>query len=356
MTYQETLTYLDSFIDYERVPFYDYKKSVRLNRMQRFLKALGNPHKDLRAIHISGTKGKGSTAAMVSSILREAGLKTGLYTSPHLISFRERIKINGEEIAENELSGTLDEMRPVIERLGKKEKPTFFEVYTALAFLYFRKMKTDFVVLEAGMGGRLDATNAVDAKISAVTPISFEHTQKLGNSLREIAYEKSGIIKNHALCITSLQEGEALKVIEDVCRRKNAKLLCVGRDIIFEEGPFSDERQHFRVWGRFGEYHNLGLKLLGQHQIVNAAVAIGIVESLRTYGVIIPHDVIKRGFLSISWPGRIELAVTDPRVVLDGAQNAASAEALAAAIKRHFIFKNVILILAVSSDKDNDGI
>jgi len=355
MTYQEAQSYLDSFINYEKIPFYDYKKSIALNRMERFLGLLGNPEKGLKTIHIAGTKGKGSTAAMISSVLKEAGLKVGLYTSPHLVSFRERIRVNGNEIPENELCRILEEIKPHIESIKKSDPPSFFEIYTAIAFLYFKSQNVDFAVLETGMGGRLDATNAANAKISIITPISFEHIQKLGDTLREIASEKAGIIKDNTFCISAPQEKEALEVIENACRGKNARFCLVGKDIIFEEDYFNGDEQNFKVWGRFGEYHDLKLKLLGRHQIINAALGIAAVESLCEYGVIISEDSIKKGFLNVDWPGRLEIINKDPHIVLDGAQNQASAKALVEAIKRHFNFNKVILVLAMSKDKDIAG-
>lgn len=356
MTYQEALTYLDSFINYEKIPFYNYKRAFRLNRVKRFLNLLGNPQENLKAVHITGSKGKGSTAAFIYSILRETGLKTGLYTSPHLISFRERIKINGEEIPEEELSLMLDEIKPAVEKMEKTNPPTFFEVYTAAAFLYFKKIKVDFAVLEVGLGGRFDATNVVDAKVAAITPISYEHTKKLGNTLSQIAFEKSGIIKTGAICISSPQEPEAMEVIKNRCRRRKAKLFCVGEDIVAQEHSYNDREQYFSVRGRFGDYRGLRLKLLGQHQIINAAMAVGIAESLRAYGVPIPETAIKNGLMNAEWPGRLEVVAETPRVIMDGAQNVASAKALVSAVKRHFVFDRVILVIGVSSDKDIAGI
>ncbi|MBM3255805.1 MAG: bifunctional folylpolyglutamate synthase/dihydrofolate synthase, partial [Candidatus Omnitrophica bacterium] len=212
MTYPETLAYLDSFINYEKIANYPYKESIKLERINNFLNIIGNPQDSLKSIHIAGTKGKGSTCAFISYILREAGYKVGLYTSPHLLSFRERIRIlqpyrQGEErtaevdfegaIPEEDLIRLVDYLRPKIEEYNISSplgQLSFFEAYTALAFVYFKEQGVDFAVLETGLGGRLDATNTVNSLASAITPISYEHTQKLGNSLREIASEKAGII------------------------------------------------------------------------------------------------------------------------------------------------------------------
>ncbi len=355
MNYKKAVKYIDSFINYEKIPYYDYKTSLKFNRMERFLSLLGNPEKNLKTIHITGTKGKGSTASIVSSILKEAGFKTGLYTSPHLISFRERIKINGDEIPEDDITSILNEIKPAVEKLKKTEKVSFFEILTAISFIYFKREKVDFTVLEVGMGGRLDATNAVDDSISAITPISLEHTQKLGSTLSEIAYEKAGIIKNNSLCLTSPQEPEAMDIIEEICRRKDTRLLRIQKDIFLEEKDFNDKEQEFNVWGRFGEYRNLRFKLLGQHQLMNAALAVGISESLRRYGVIINEPTLRKGLLAVDWPGRLEVVSREPFIILDGAQNKASSQALVSAIKRHFKYKKIILIFAISQDKDIEG-
>src|SRR3989338_5210903 len=234
MTYSEALTYLNSFINYEKQSSYDYKKSFKLDKMRHLASLLGEPQKGIRSIHVAGTKGKGSTSAIIHSILKEANFNVGLYTSPHLVSFRERIRINDCLISEEDISSLLEKVKGVIEKMGS-DKPSFFEVYTALAFLYFKEKKVDFAVYEVGLGGRLDATNIIEPLVSAITPISYEHTQKLGNTLREITGEKAGIIKENRICISAPQEEEALKVIKMICMEKKARLILVGKDILFEE-------------------------------------------------------------------------------------------------------------------------
>ncbi|MDO8535402.1 MAG: Mur ligase family protein, partial [Candidatus Omnitrophota bacterium] len=199
MTYREALKYLDSFINYEQIGSYDYKASLKLERMKRFVSLLGDPQKNTRCVHVAGSKGKGSTAVYLYSILRQAGFNTGLYTSPHLITFRERIRINDELISEEDLSRILTNIKETIESHMKDEMPTFFEVYTAIAYLYFKEKNVDFAVYEVGLGGRLDATNVIEPLACAITPISYEHTDKLGHTLSEIAAEKCGIIKDNAV-------------------------------------------------------------------------------------------------------------------------------------------------------------
>lgn len=355
MTYKEALQYLDSFINFERVDSYNYKSSLKLERVKRLAALLGDPQKKIPSIHIAGTKGKGSTAAFISSILKAAFFKVGLYTSPHLISFRERIRINEELISENDLSRILDKIKDVIESSMKDDRPSFFEVYTILAYMYFKEKNIDFAVYEVGLGGRLDATNLIEPLVCAITPLSYEHTDKLGSTLKEIATEKCGIIKSNSICVSAPQEEEARKVIEDICAERRSKLLIVGSDIIFEEIRSDDKEEIFNISGIFNKYLKLNSKLIGSHQIINAAVAIGVIEALKFRNITIPMDAIRRGISDASWEGRLEIVGKHPFVVLDGAQNRASAKCLAEAIKKIFRFKKLILVFGVSKDKDLKG-
>lgn len=355
MTYPEALRYLDSFINYEKKDGYDYRESFKLERMAKICSLLGDPQEDINSIHIAGTKGKGSTCAMVHSILRSAGFRVGLYTSPHLISFTERIKINDTFISENDVARFLEKVKDIIEKM-RGERPSFFEVYTALAYLYFKEKKTDFVVYEVGMGGRLDATNVITPLVTAITPISYEHMDKLGRSLRAIAAEKAGIIKNNTVCVVAPQKREALEAIERIAKKKNARLIKVGKDISFKELASNNELETFTISGLADEYPRLKMRLLGSHQVMNAATAIGIVESLGLSGITVTAEAIRKGIASAEWPGRLEIVGRKPYVILDGAQNRASAQALAEAIKKIFRYKKLILVLGVSKDKDIKGI
>jgi len=359
MTYPETLEYLESFVNYERFLAWPYKESLKLERINNFLKLIGNPHDDLRCIHIAGSKGKGSTCAFIAYILREAGFKVGLYTSPHLSDFRERIRILGHKgikagghkskdfegmISRRDLMKIIIRLKARIDKYSRNSKYgplTFFEIYTAIAFVYFLEKKVDFAVLETGLGGRLDATNVVKPLACAITPISYEHTQKLGNTLREIAGEKAGIIKQKTAVISAPQAKEAMRVIEQRCKEKKARLR-VARYIT-------------------KEYGRLKLGLLGRHQQVNAAVAIAAVEELRNSGVRVGVDAIKDGLSKAVWPGRCEVIARNPCVVLDGAQNVASARVLKKAIRENFSasgvkYRKLILVLGISDDKDIRGI
>jgi len=352
MTYPETLKYLESFINYERYPAWPYKESLRLERIENFLKIIGNPQEGLKCIHVAGSKGKGSTCAFIAYILRESGFKVGLYTSPHLCDFRERIRIllpeagrvkvnTGFEgtISRQELAGITTAIKPGIVRFNKSSKfgpLTFFEAITAVAFLYFKKKNVDFAVLETGLGGRLDATNMVKPLVSVITPISYEHTQKLGNTLGLIAQEKAGIIKFKTEVISAPQRNEAMQVIERCSREKKSRL-SVARRI-----P--------------NKYIPLNLKLLGRHQLINAATAISAIESLSRHGINIKIDAIKDGLNNTVWPGRCEVISKNPYCVLDGAQNVASAQVIRKAVLNNFKFRKLILVLGVSDDKDIQGI
>ncbi len=354
MNYEEAIKYLDSFINYEFKNSYSYKDSFKLTRMERLADILGNPQDGIRSIHIAGSKGKGSTSAITQSILRSAGFNAGLYTSPHLQSFRERIRINDSLISEDDIARFTDKVKMAVCKMGH-DKPTFFEAYTALAYLYFKEKGVDFAVYETGLGGRLDATNIVKPLVCAITPISYEHTDKLGSTLSEIAFEKAGIIKEGSICVSAPQEKEALDTIARVSKERKAKLVLVGTDISFKEISGDDTGEIFSVSGAVGKYERLKMKLLGSHQVVNAASAIAIIESLRFSGTIIPEDAIVKGVEEARWPGRLEVVSRDPLVVLDGAQNKASALALASSIRR-FKYKRLILVLGVSGDKDIKGI
>ncbi|OGX16866.1 MAG: hypothetical protein A3K83_04220 [Omnitrophica WOR_2 bacterium RBG_13_44_8b] len=353
-------------MDYEKIPAYPYSESLKLSRIKDFLVTLDNPQDRLKCIHVAGSKGKGSTCAFVTYILREAGYKVGLYTSPHLSDFRERIRIlNSRQaqdqdsfegmISRKELACLVEELKPAVEKYNKDSKYgplSFFEVYTALAFIYFNRKGVDLAVLETGLGGRLDATNVINPLVCAITPISYEHTQKLGNTLKEIASEKAGIIKiKDSIVISALQEKEAMEVIRNKCKLLGAKLYEAGRDITYKKINHS-----FNVKGIFGEYRDLKIRLPGEHQLLNAAVAIGAIEALRAFNIKVPSDSIKNGLYNTVWPARCETISRNPSVVLDGAQNIASARALRDAIKNYFKYKKLILVLGISSDKDIKGI
>ena len=356
MTYQEAVNYLNSFINYEKKIDYPYSKKVfDLGRINLLLEKLGNPHKGIKFIHIAGSKGKGSVACLCASILKESGLKVGLYTSPHLETFRERIRVNDELISKDDVTELIQLMKPSIEEINSL---TFFEVYTALAFLYFKKQGIDLAVIEVGLGGRLDATNVIEPEVVCISPLSFEHTQKLGNTLESIAREKSAIIKKNTTVVCAPQAEEALKVIKEKAAEEQVPLYIVGKDILYQALACNDENQTFKLKAINQEYDSLEINLLGEHQIINAACAVAAVEALskRINNININEGLIKKGLSSSHWPGRLEVVARNPLIVLDGAQNVASAQALIKALKRHFSYKNLVLVLGISKDKSIAGI
>lgn len=362
MNYQEALKYLGSFIDYEKRPSFDYRAAMKLNRMRALLDGLGNPQRNFRSIHIAGTKGKGSTCAFVYSILKESGIKAGLYTSPHLIDFKERIRISfpkDRKIEEAEVAALVTRIRAFLERFSKSSKfgaPSFFEVYTALAFLFFSIKKVDIAVAEVGMGGRLDATNTLQPLVAGITPISLDHTDRLGKSVEAIAREKCGIIKERMTVVSSEQEPVVLNCIRKTAADKKAGLYIVGKDISYETITASPEGQTFNVRGMYGDYTLLTTPLLGRHQVANAATAIGIIESLRPHGIVICSNDIAGGITNVDWPGRLQVAGQAPWIILDGAQNEASSRALRDAVRDIFTYRKLYLVFGVSSGKDVKGI
>jgi dihydrofolate synthase/folylpolyglutamate synthase len=362
MTYREAIRYLESFIDYEKRPDFDYSGAMNLSRAHALLDGLGNPHRSFKSIHVAGTKGKGSTCAFVYSMLKDSGIKAGLYTSPHLVDFKERIRISSprdRSIDEAEIAALVGRIRPFLDNFSKSSKfgpPSFFEVYTALAFLFFSIKKIEIAVIETGMGGRLDATNVIDPIATGISPISYDHMDKLGKTIESITKEKCGIIKEGSTVVSAEQDPRALAVINKVSAEKKAKLYIVGKDITYEPIAADTEGQAFNVRGIHGEYALLRTPLLGKHQAANAAAAIGLVESLRAHGIVICSHNITSGIRNVNWPGRLQVLRRDPLVVLDGAQNEASARALKEAVAELFRYKKLFLVFGVSSGKDIAGI
>ncbi len=361
MIYEQAQSYLNSFIDYEQDTNYVYT-DIKLERVKILLAELGNPQDTFKSIHIAGTKGKGSTCAFIFSILRESGFKVGLYTSPHLIDFRERIKISCPDelgqtkerlITEDEVCRLVEELKPHTDKI---KNLTFFEVYTVLAFKFFAQMGLDFAVLETGLGGRLDATNVVTPIVCGITGISYDHTNMLGNTLEKIAKEKAGIIKKDSLVVIAPQPPDAWKIIAKKCEEKKSRLYEVGKDFLYDSIGQDLNGSVFDFRGIFEQYESLHIPLIGPHQLINASLALGIIQVLRLYEVVISLLAIQRGLENTRWPGRMQLIHKHPFFLLDGAQNAASARILMMAIDMLFIPKKFILILGVSKDKDVKGI
>ncbi|MBI4437151.1 MAG: bifunctional folylpolyglutamate synthase/dihydrofolate synthase [Candidatus Omnitrophica bacterium] len=356
MTETEALQFLDSLIDYEKITTYSYDV-MKLGRMRLLLSALGNPQGSFQSIHVAGSRGKGSTCAMVYHILRETGLSVGLYTSPHLVTRRERIRISkkgmGDRmILDEELASLVMKIKPVLERLSPAGSFTFFELFTALSFLFFKEQGVEVAVVEVGMGGRLDATNLIHPLAAAVTPISFDHMDKLGTTLTAIACEKAQILKRGAFAVISHQEPEALLEIRRVAKEVPVEVLEVPSLYSYRIIEKSEAGTRFHVRGPAGELSDLFLPLLGEHQIRNALVAIAICTALSKKGVEVSQQAIRKGLSQVDWPGRFQILKRNPTLIVDGAQNGASASVLKNTFLDFFKDRPLVLILGISADKE----
>ena len=347
ITYSEALDYI-----------YDLTKygiKLGLKNINYLLYLLGGPHKKLKIIHVAGTNGKGSTCSSISSILQSDGYKVGLYTSPHLVDFTERIKIDHKPIDRKKVSELLERIKPYIEKVANTPSynhPTFFEVITSMAFLYFFEEQVDFLVLEVGLGGRLDATNVCEPLISVITHIDYDHMDKLGNSLKEIAREKGGIIKPEGIVISSDQYEEAYNEIKKIAEEKNSLIYSVGREIIYKIVKSDIKGVIFDLKGIYHEYKNLHTPLLGRHQAENSATAITAIEALKIRGVNIAEKAIRVGLEKVKWTGRLEIIQNNPTLVLDGAHNPNGVKVMRDALKEIFSYRRLILVLAIFADKD----
>ena len=355
--YQQALDYIYSLIDYEKQPRPRDAVNYDLRRMDELLARLGNPHLKARAVHIAGSKGKGSVAAMIASTLTASGYTTGLYISPHLHFFNERIRVDGTLIGDQELVALVEKIRPEVELVNKEATYgvlTTFELITVIGFAYFEQKGADFQVIEVGLGGRLDATNVVQPEVCIITSISLDHIKVLGDNLAEIATEKAGIIKPDCVVVTAPQDDDAGRVIEEACSAQGVKLLKVGSDVTWRGLDFDSCQQSLRVEGRLVNYE-LSIPLLGEHQLDNATVAVGALEVLTERGFHVSAATISDGLAKVVWPGRLQVLRRNPLVIADGAHNPASARRLRQSLEKYFDFKKAILIIGTSADKDIDG-
>ncbi len=359
MNYAEALKYIDGYTDYEKLPMPHDPAFYDLRRVELLMSQMGEPHLGTATVHITGTKGKGSTAAMTASVLDACGYRTGLYTSPHLLTIRERFRVNGKMISEAEFAAIVTGLKPLVERINADAvygELTTFEILTAIAFAFFKEKGVDFQVLEVGMGGTYDATNIVPhPDVCVITPVSLDHTEVLGDTLGKIAAEKGGIIKQGCTVVLSPQEGEAAGVIEGICRRKDAALIRVGDDIKWRPLGFDEDGQSLQVEGRRGGY-NLRIPLLGDHQLINAAAAVAVLEVLGEKGFNISPQAMAEGLSTMRWEGRFQVLGKRPFLVVDGAHNPDSARRLVANLRRYLRFRRAVLVIGVSGDKDVDGI
>ncbi len=359
MDYQQAIDYLASYTDYEIAPRLAHNAAnYDLRRVEELLSRAGNPHRRVRSVHVAGTNGKGSTAAMIAAVLTASGYATGLYTSPHLHTWRERIRVDGELISEAELTALVSRLQPGVEAVNRRAaygRLTTFEILTVLAFAHFAGKGADFQVLEVGMGGQFDATNVITPEVGVITSVSLDHTEVLGSTLAEIAGEKAGIIKPGGIVVLSPQTDEVDRVIEDTCRRRGAGLVRVGRDVIGRATGFEDGGQRLQVKGRRGTYE-LSLPLLGRHQRDNATTAVAALEVLAEKGFNISREGIARGLAQVSWPGRLQVIGQRPLIVVDGAHNPDGARRLVESLGECFDFERAVLVIGASDDKDVAGI
>ena len=356
--YRDALDYLYSFADYETKIGTSAVASFDLRRMEALLARLGNPHHMARTVHIAGTKGKGSTAAMIASVLKAAGFRTGLYTSPHLVDARERLRVNGRLISQADFIKLVDAIRPEVAAVNAAAcygRLTTFELFTALGFMYFAEKRVAWQVMEVGLGGRLDATNVVSPEVCVISAVSLDHIEMLGDTIAKIAAEKAGIIKDGVPVISAAQLPEAREVIAATCRIKRCRLIEVGHDIAYRETKVLAARQRCEVRGRLGNYA-LELPLLGAFQQANAALAVGALEVLTERGCRLGSQDIVTGLRRVRWPGRFQVVQRHPLVVVDGAHNPAAAVELKKAVGSYAAGTvPKILVLGISADKDYPG-
>ncbi len=325
-----------------------------LDRVRRLLSELGDPHRRFRSVHIAGTNGKGSTAVYISSVLQEAGVRAGLYTSPHLHRFTERISISGEEIPPEQVVKYLEQILSIIRVAGPGFQPTYFEVTTAMAFAYFADAGVEFAVVEAGLGGRLDATNVLEPDISVITNIALEHTEYLGESIEAIAREKGGIIKEGADVVTGESDPRSLQVLQQICDEKGSRLIRAGDEIEIDS-IVRNRRDGSRMFNYQGEEHQwqgLVVPLLGAYQVGNAMLALGVFEALIRKRLKLPETAIRKGLSNARWPGRMEVASADPYIILDGAHNPHASQALVTTLKEDLTYRRLILVIGILQDKD----
>ena len=362
------MRFLFTRIDYERSRAMPYDpRRMGLDRMRRLLDRLGNPHRDLPLVHVAGTKGKGSTAAMIAAVLSAAGHPTGLFTSPHLHGIEERLIVDGLPCKPDELVELLQQVRPAVEAMDLEAAaegpdgtgPTYFEITTAMALLHFVRRGVAAAVLEVGLGGRLDATNVCTPRVSVITSISFDHTQQLGNTLAAIAREKAGIVKSGVPVVSGVVEPEPRDVIRETCRRQGSRLIERGADFDFDyQPPRHVERSAAagRIQYRTPQAsESYDLSLLGRHQAANAATALAALAELRRIGWHLPDAAVRHALASLTWPGRVEVVSRRPAVVLDAAHNVASIAALVNTLDESFTVARRLLVFATTQDKDHRG-
>lgn len=343
MNYEEAINYIKNTSK--------FSIKLGLSRTEKILELLGNPHKKIKCIHIAGTNGKGSTTAMINRVLIESGYKVGMYISPYLEVFEERIQINGENIPKNDLIEMIEKVSLAVSKAKELgyTNPTEFEIITCAMFLYFYEKNVDFAVIEVGLGGRLDSTNVITPILSIITSISLDHMKILGDTLGKIAFEKAGIIKEGVPLILYPQEKEAFEVIEAKAKEMGSEIITVNKNSVTYISN-NNKFQEIKVKAMGREYY-LKLSLLGEHQLYNAATAIYAIGKLEAMGINIEKEAIEKGLKNVTWPGRLEVISENPLVVLDGAHNKDGIEKLSHSVDKYFEYEEIILILGILGDK-----
>lgn len=319
-----------------------------LSKTENLLAAFGDPQRESRYVHIGGTNGKGSVAAMVESALLQAGYRVGLYTSPHLVRFTERFRVNGAEMPRETAAALAGEL---LDAVDPREPPTFFEIVTAMALVHFAREEVDVAVMEVGMGGRLDATNVVHPLVSVITNISLEHQIYLGKRLLDIAREKGGIIKPGVDLVTGVTQEPVIRLYESLCKEKACPVIRMGKDVSYRR-----TKQGFNYYGRKWTLKNLEPGLAGAFQHRNGAMAAAVLEVLADKGFPVAQEHIRQGFRGVRWPGRMQVMGWSPMIVVDGGHNPRAVKALAAALPREFTYRRLILVLGIMADKDILGV
>lgn len=357
-SYAKAIRFLNTLNDFERLRIVRYNnQNFDLDRMRALLKKLGNPQDQFRSVHIAGTKGKGSTCVMVASMLQATGYKVGLYTSPHLVDIRERIQVNGEMISHADFARLIRLVEPIVAR--SKPTPTYFDVLTAVAFKYFAEQNVDIGVIETGLGGRLDSTNVLKPEVTAITSISKDHMAQLGHTLEAIATEKAGIFKPGVPAVTVIQEASVEAALKRAAEKVGAPLDITGKSIEFSY-RFESSRMlgpHNRVCLSTPntKFEHLAVPLVGEHQAINCGLALSIIDRLKTRGLAINDSRALEGLTKLSIPGRMEMVSSRPRVLVDGAHNAASLDAMLRAIGQYIPYDSLVVIFGCCSDKDVPG-
>lgn len=354
MTPEAALAYLDGLLARAR-PLLAGDEAIKLRRAAGLLDRLGGPHRAVQTILIAGTKGKGSTAAMMASVLQSAGYRVGLYTKPHLVEYRERVRINGVLIAPDELAAVVDQLVPHIEAMAPSPDgpPTYFEASVAVAFLYFAQREADLALVEVGLGGRLDATNVAEPLLSVITPVSYDHMDVLGTTLDAIAREKAGIVRRGGVVVCAPQAPEALAAVIDVCAAHGAELRVVDELMRREALGGTLHEQRFTLRSPHRDYGALRLPLVGAHQLVNAATAVAALEALDERGFTVGTEAVAAGLASFSWPARVEVIQERPYVVVDVAHNPASLAALRQALEALFPGRRIVLVFGMVATHDH---